>query len=142
MPIVVRVVTAADYAKWVGEKKKAMAALADDPNKVWDIAELKARGEKVYAANCQVCHQAGGTGVPNAFPPLVGSKVVLGPRADQIDVVLNGRKGVFTSNSLMPPMGALSDVEIAAVITYTRTAWGNAAAEALVQPSEVKSLRK
>jgi cytochrome c oxidase subunit 2 len=60
MPIVVKVVTQDEYAKWVGQKKQEMAALADDPNKRWELADLMDRGAKVYAANCQVCHQANG----------------------------------------------------------------------------------
>ncbi|HYS12223.1 MAG TPA: cytochrome c oxidase subunit II, partial [Burkholderiaceae bacterium] len=70
MPIVVKVVTQEEYAKWVGQKKQEMAALADDPNKKWELAELMERGAKVYAANCQVCHQATGQGVKGAFPAL------------------------------------------------------------------------
>jgi cytochrome c oxidase subunit 2 len=62
MPIHVKVLSEADYAKWVEDKKKAMAALADDPAKVWPLGELVARGEKVYNANCAVCHQASGMG--------------------------------------------------------------------------------
>ncbi len=73
MPIVVNVVSDADYTKWVAGKKKEMAALADDPNKTWTIDELKTTGEKVYAANCVACHQANGKGVPGAFPALDGS---------------------------------------------------------------------
>ena len=68
MPIVVEVVSAEKYAAWVGEQKKKVAAAADDPNKDWSLAELCARGEKVYAANCVACHQATGAGVPPAFP--------------------------------------------------------------------------
>ena len=68
MPIVVEVKSKDDYAKWVGEQKAKMAAAADDPNKTWTVAELKAQGEKVYAANCAACHQANGKGVPGAFP--------------------------------------------------------------------------
>jgi cytochrome c oxidase subunit 2 len=67
MPIVVKVVTAAEYSAWVQGKQKEMAALADDPNKTWTIDELKTKGEKVYTANCAVCHQASGKGVPGAF---------------------------------------------------------------------------
>ncbi|MDP5008110.1 MAG: cytochrome c oxidase subunit II, partial [Glaciimonas sp.] len=63
MPIVVKVVSDADYTKWVDGKKKEMAAQADDPTKVWTVDELKTRGEKVYAANCVACHQANGKGI-------------------------------------------------------------------------------
>ncbi|MFN7778881.1 MAG: cytochrome c oxidase subunit II [Betaproteobacteria bacterium] len=141
MPIVVQVVSAEDYSLWVAAQKAKMAAAADDPAKVWELAELKQRGERVYAANCAACHQASGAGVPNAFPGLVQSKVVLGPAAEQIQLVLLGRKGVFMPNSVMPGMNTLSDVDIAAAITYTRHAWGNNAAEGLVQPAQVKAAR-
>ena len=136
MPIVVRAVPPEEYSKWVGERKQAMAKLADDPSKVWKPEELAARGEKVYAANCVACHQATGRGAPPAFPPLAGSKVVNGPEQAQIDVVLNGRPG-----TAMAAFGKqLSDTDIAAVITYTRQAWGNEASD--VQPAEVKARRK
>jgi cytochrome c oxidase subunit 2 len=136
MPIVVNVVSAEDYTKWVGGKKKEMAAKADDPNKVWTIDELKQRGEKVYAANCVACHQVTGKGVPGAFPALDGSGVVNGPRAAQINILLNGK-------NVMPAWKAvLSDTEIAAVITYTRNSWSNKAAENIVQPAEVLAARK
>ncbi len=83
MPIVVRVVSDADYTAWVDAKKKEMAAKADDPSKVWTVDELKQRGESVYAANCVACHQANGKGVPGAFAALDGSAMVNGPKADQ-----------------------------------------------------------
>jgi cytochrome c oxidase subunit 2 len=135
MPIVVNVVSDADYTTWVEGKKKEMAANADDPTKTWTIDELKQRGEKVYAANCVACHQANGKGVPGAFPALDGSPVVNGPRAEQINVILNGRKA-------MPSFKQLSDTEIAAVTTYTRNTWSNKAQENIVQPAEVTAARK
>ena len=137
MPIVVRVVSAADYTKWVDGEKKKLAALADDPAKIHTLDELKARGEKVYAANCVACHQATGKGMPPAFPSLDGSKIVGGPKADQIALVLGGKAG-----TAMAAFGKqLNDTEIAAVISYTRNSWGNKTGEA-IQPAEVKSLRK
>src|SRR5471030_731319 len=78
MPIVVKVVTDAEYKVWVDGKKKEMAALADDPNKVWTIDELKTKGEKVYNTNCVACHQATGKGIPGSFASLDGSPVVNG----------------------------------------------------------------
>jgi cytochrome c oxidase subunit 2 len=140
MPIVVKVVSAEDYTAWVDGEKKRMAALADDPNKVWTIDELKTKGEKVYAANCVACHQANGQGVPSAFAPLVGSPVVLGHKAEQIAVLLNGKhSGKYPS--AMPAWKQLSDSEIASVITYTRNNWTNKADENIVQPSEVLAAR-
>ncbi|SFB32306.1 cytochrome c oxidase subunit 2 [Collimonas sp. OK607] len=140
MPIVVEVLSEADYKTWVDGKKKEMAAQADDPTKTWTIDELKQRGEKVYTANCAVCHQATGKGVPGAFPPLDGDPVVNGPRAAQINVVLNGK----TDGSMQMPAwkAVLSDTEIAAVITYTRNNWSNKAQENIVQPAEVLAARK
>src|SRR5947209_6424175 len=136
MPIVVRVVSQEDYSKWVGERKKALLAQADDPNRKWSLEELKARGEKVYAANCVACHQASGKGLPPAFPPLDGSKIATGAKPEHIDMVLNGKP-----NTAMAAFGKqLSDTEIAAVITYERNSWGNKAGE--VQPAEVKARRK
>jgi cytochrome c oxidase subunit 2 len=137
MPIVVDVRTEADYLKWVDEQKKAMLAKADDPTKEWQLADLRARGEKVFAANCAACHQANGKGVPGTFPALDGSKVVLGTPEGQVDVVLHGRPG-----TAMAPFKQLSDVELAAVITYTRNAWGNKAEQNVVQPSVVTAARK
>ena len=141
MPIVVKVVSDADYATWVAGKKKDMAALADDPSKVWTIDELKTKGEKIYSTNCIVCHQATGKGIPGAFAALDGSPVVNGPKADQIHVLLNGKKsGKFPSE--MPAWKQLSDSDVAAVITYTRNNWSNKAAENIVQPAEVLAARK
>ncbi len=141
MPIVVRVVSQEDYTKWVGEKKALLAKVADDDTKTFTLAELKSRGEKVYATNCVACHQASGKGLPPTFPALDGSKLVTGARAAQIDVVLNG----VTKNGAPTAMAAfgkqLSNVEIAAVITFTRNNWGNSTGEA-VQPAEIKARRK
>jgi cytochrome c oxidase subunit 2 len=132
MPIVVQVVSADDYSKWVSGKKQQMAALADDPNKTWTQGELVARGEKIYQANCQACHQPNGQGVQGAFPALAGSKVVAS-KPDQIAILLNGKNA-------MPSWKALSDVELAAVATYTKNSWGNSAGD--VQPAEFKAARK
>jgi len=134
MPIHVKVVSAEDYSKWVAEQKKAMAAKADDPNKVWALEELVQRGEKVYAANCAVCHQANGKGA-GPFKPLDGSAVVLdADKAKQIEIVLNGK-------GAMPAWKQLSDTELAAVITYTKNNWSNKTGQ-LVQPADIKVARK
>ena len=143
MPIVVKVVSAADYTTWVAGKQKAAAALADDPAKVWDVAELKTKGEAVYKNKCVSCHQATGLGVAGAFPALDADKIVLGPKAEQINILLNGvvKGGTPTA---MVAFKDLSDTELAAVITYTRNAWSNAGkgTDPLVQPADVKLARK
>jgi cytochrome c oxidase subunit 2 len=137
MPIVVKVVTQDEYTKWVGDKMKLIAAAADDPNKQYSLDELKKRGEQVYGKICSACHQPTGKGAPPAFPPLDGSKVVTGPKEEQIKTVLNGRP-----KTAMAAFGSqLNDVELAAVITFTRNNWSNKTGEA-IQPAEVKALRK
>ncbi|MEP7282347.1 MAG: cytochrome c oxidase subunit II [Rubrivivax sp.] len=135
MPIHVKVVSQPEYTAWVDGRKKAMAALADDPGKVWTLPDLVARGEKVYQANCQACHQATGKGA-GPIKPLDGSQIVLNDPAQQIHILLNG-----AANGAMPSWKTLSDTEIAAVITYTKNAWSNQTGK-LVQPADVVAARK
>jgi cytochrome c oxidase subunit 2 len=135
MPIHVKVLSQADYAAWVDGKKKAMAALADDPAKQWKLEELLARGEKVFAGNCVVCHGAQGQG--GVGKKLDGSPTVLdADKAKQIAVLLNGQ-----NNGAMPAWKQLSDTELAAVITYTKNSWTNKTGQ-IVQPAEVVAARK
>jgi cytochrome c oxidase subunit 2 len=137
MPIVVEVVSEEKYAAWVADQQKKMAAAAEDPSKVWTLAEQVARGEKVYATNCAGCHQANGQGLPPAFPALDGSKVVKGPKEDHINIVLQGRKGT----AMAAYAAQLNDTDIAAVVAYERNAWNNKSGD-VIQPAEVKALRK
>jgi cytochrome c oxidase subunit 2 len=133
MPVVVEVLSADDYTKWVDGQKKKMAASADDPNKTYTMDELKARGEKVYTANCAVCHQPTGKGA-GQFPALDGSKIANGPIAEHVGIVLKGK-------GAMPNWGAtLNDVEIASVITYERNTWGNHTGD-ILQPKQVADAR-
>ena len=135
MPIHVKVLSAEDYSKWVAERQKEMQAKADDPTKTWTQEDLLARGEKVYNANCAACHQPNGKG-GGAIKPLDGSPVVLdSDQGKQIHVLLNGQ------NNIMPAWKQLSDVEIAAVITYTKNHWSNKTGQT-VQPAEVLAARK
>jgi len=136
MPIHVKVVSAEAYTAWVDGKKKEIAAKADDPNKVWEQAALIARGEKVYANNCAVCHKPDGKGA-GPIKALDGSPTVLAEdKMKQVLVVLNGQ-----NNGAMPSWKQLSDTEIAAVVTYTKNSWSNKTGQT-VQPSEVLAARK
>ncbi|MDC6167178.1 cytochrome c oxidase subunit II [Paucibacter sp. XJ19-41] len=136
MPIHVKVVSAEDYSKWVDGEKKKLAAKADDPSKVWELAALVARGEKVYNANCAACHKADGTGA-GPIKRLDASPLVLDTdHGKQIAVLLNG-----AANGAMPAWKQLSDTEIAAVITYTKNSWTNKTGQ-IVQPSEIVAARK
>ena len=92
-------------------------------------------GESVYQTNCVACHQANGQGIPSAFPPLAEGHVpnilaVEGGRQYLIDVLLYGLTGQITVqgstyNGAMPAWQQLSNEQIAAVLNYTATAWGN-----------------
>jgi cytochrome c oxidase subunit II len=136
MPIHVKVLSQQAYSAWVGDRKKEMAAKADDPNKVWELAALQARGEQIYSANCQVCHQPNGKG-GNGVKPLDAAAVVLdADKTKQIHVLLNGQ-----NNGAMPSWKQLSDTELAAVITFTKNHWSNATGQ-VVQPTEVAAARK
>jgi len=136
MPIHVKVLSQADYSAWVDGKRKEAAAKADDPNKVWTLAELQARGAQVYAANCAVCHLPTGRG-GGPIKPLDASPVVTDPdKLKQVHVVLNGQ-----NNGAMPAWKQLSDTEIAAVVTYTKNHWSNATGQ-IVQPADVAAARK
>jgi mono/diheme cytochrome c family protein len=92
-------------------------------------------GQQIFQ-RCAICHQATGLGLPGSFPPLAGSEWATAANpAVAIRVVLHGLQGPVTVkgqkfNSAMPPYGTnqpLSDAEVAAVLTYVRSAWGNTA---------------
>jgi cytochrome c oxidase subunit 2 len=136
MPIVVEVVSEADYKAWVAKKKGAAASAEADNSKTFDGAELIARGEKVYAANCAACHQANGMGLPGTFPAINGSAVAKGPIDAHIATVLNGRPGT----AMAAFGGQLSDADIAAVVTYQRNAWDNKTGDA-AQPAQIAAAR-
>ncbi len=136
MPIHVKVLSEADYTSWVQGKLKELAAKAEDPSKVWELADLVSRGAQVYAANCAACHQPNGKGA-GPIKAVDASPIVLdADKSKQIAVVLNGSGG-----GMMPAWKQLSDTELAAVITYTKNNWSNKTGQ-VVQPSEVAAARK
>ena len=136
MPIHVKVVSAQDYTAWVAAKVKEASAKADDPSKVWTLADMKARGEKVYASNCAACHQVNGKGA-GPIKALDGSAIVLdADHSKQIAILLNGANG-----GAMPAWKSLSDTDLAAVISYTKNNWSNQTGQ-LVQPAELQAARK
>jgi cytochrome c oxidase subunit 2 len=136
MPIHVKVLSQADYTAWVATKQKEMAAAAEDPNKVWELADLVAKGEKVYAANCVACHQASGKGA-GPIKPVDGSPIVLdADKTKQLAILLNG-----ANNGAMPAWKQLSDTELAAVATYTKNSWSNKTGT-VIQPAEVRAARQ
>lgn len=159
MPIVVEAVTPQQYTAWLQEQKTKLAAANAASSKTYALDELKTHGEQVFNTNCAVCHQATGLGVPGAFPPLVdgaafaaademtaalaekgfwkAGKIVLGSKEQHLSIVMHGIKG-----TAMQPFGKqLSDLDIAAVISYERNSWGNHTGD-VIQPAEVAALRK
>ncbi|WP_373187926.1 cytochrome c oxidase subunit II [Halopseudomonas sp.] len=136
MPIVVDARSQEDYDSWLGAKKEAAAAERDLRDKEWTLAELMDRGEKVYNTNCAACHQPDGTGLPPAFPALKGSNIALNDIPGHIDVVVNGKPGT----SMASFDGQLSEVDIAAVITYERNAWGNDTGD-VVSPMDILNFK-
>lgn len=136
MPVVVVAKTQADYDAWLAEKKAGAAAEASLSGQEWSMDDLMERGEKTYATFCAACHGADGNGVPPAFPPLKGSPIAVGDVNAHIDIVVNGKAGTY-----MAAFGPqLSDVDLAAVITYERNAWGNGAGD-MVQPSDIAKMK-
>lgn len=100
-------------------------------------------GNALYAANCQACHQQNGEGLPGAFPPLKGSKIVLNDNPeDMVNIIMNGYSGrVSEGYPPMPPIGTnnnLSPEEISAIMNHEKTSWGNNAKT--VTPAEIKKL--
>ena len=137
MPIVVKAVSDAEYVTWVKAQKQAKLDARDSAKTPWSKQDLMAKGETVYTASCAGCHQINGEGVPSAFPPIKGSAVVTGDVAQHLKVVLEGRSGT----AMKPFSDQLSDVEMAAVITYQRNAFGNDIGD-LLQPADVTAARE
>ncbi len=136
MPVVVVALEEAQYLDWVAEQKAAKQAELMASGKDWSMADLMAKGEKVYNTNCAACHQANGEGLPGVFPAIKGSALATGPTSDHLAIVMQGKAG--TAMAAFGPQ--LSDVDLAAVITYQRNALGNSTGD-LVQPSDIKAAR-
>ena len=137
MPIVVEAKSKEDFAKWLAARKDEALQLKELTSKEWTREELIARGEKTYQTTCAACHQAEGQGLPPMFPALKGSKIATGPQVEHLRIVFNGKPG-----TAMAAFGKqLSEVDIAAVITYERNAWGNAMQD-MVTPKDVLALKQ
>lgn len=152
MPIVIDARTEADYDKWVQEQKSGSTQTPqqkpqlpqNEVNKTWTLSELMQEGEQVYNSRCAACHKPNGMGMPPAFPSLKGSAIATGPVQNHINIVLKGKPGT----AMVPFASQLNDVDIAAVITYERNAWGNADnknnpnAGGVVQPATIANNRQ
>jgi len=136
MPIVVEAVTQGEYEQWIAEKKAEAAAIAESADKEWSMQDLLAQGETVYKSNCAACHGPTGAGIPGVFPALSNSPVATGDPAGHINIVMNGKAGT----AMAAYKSQLSDVDLAAVITFERNSFGNSVGD-MVQPSAIKNSR-
>lgn len=159
MPIVVQALPPEKYDNWLKTQKINLAEATNASAKTYTLAELTTQGEKVYLSHCAVCHQANGLGIAGTFPPLVdgapfaagpeitdplekrgfwkNGRIVLGAKDQHLDILMHGISG-----TAMQAIGQqLSDVEVAAVISYERNSWGNHTGE-IILPAEVAALRK
>ncbi len=126
-----------------------MKKTAAGPGGAEQQAELspRDRGKKIFAANCQTCHQANGLGVPGQYPPLAGSEFTTGGSRRPAMIVLKGLQGPVTvkgqkfGSAVMQPWDkTLTDQKIADVLTYERSEWGNNASP--VTAEQIAALRK
>lgn len=159
MPVVVIAKSQAGFNRWVRTQQAAQARQVAESSDTMTKAELITKGHKVFSNNCAACHQATGLGIPGTFPPISAGHpfqaapemtqaiakrgfykhgvIVMGPVANHIRIVLHGILG-----TPMPPFASqLSDIDIAAVITYERNRFGNHTGD-VVQPEEVRNARK
>ncbi len=140
MPVVVKVVEKDEYNEWVLAKKEEAIKLAELTEKEWSLAELSERGEGVYQKNCVACHQMNGEGLPPIFPALAGSDIVMFNKDRNVEILMEGVQGA----AMQSFANQLSEVDMAAVITYTRQAWGNAenGDGVYVVPSDIVEYKK
>jgi len=137
MPIVVEAVEQDRYAAWVESQTVANIAATEEAQREWNFDELMARGEDVYEDQCASCHQPDGMGLTPAFPALAGSDIATGPLEAHIRLVLEGRDGT----AMQAFEQLLTPADIAAALTYTRNAFGNATGD-LVQPADVNDINR
>jgi len=135
MPIVVNVVSSEEYGEWLGAKQVEAAAIKELMAQTFTLDQLMERGEAVYARACLACHGANGEGgVGNA---IAGSVVATGDLGPHLEIGINGVPGT----AMQAFGGQLNDVDMAAVITYQRNAFGNNMGD-LVQPIDVYNHKK
>nr|WP_229801931.1 cytochrome c oxidase subunit II [Halioglobus japonicus] len=135
MPIVVNVVSKEEYAEWLGGKQTEAAQIKELMAKTFTLDELMEQGKAVYDRNCLACHGAAGEG--GVGTAIAGSPIATGELGGHLDVGINGVPG--TAMQAFGPQ--LNDVDMAAVITYQRNAFGNNMGD-MVQPIDVFNHKK
>ena len=135
MPVVVEVLEEEAFDAWYAEQLVVEAQRQEAIKQTLTEDQLMAEGEQVYLQFCASCHQANGQGIPPAFPSLVGTPVVTGPKEEHLRLVIDGVAG-----SAMQAFGGQLDArQMAAVVHYERHAWGNDAGD-VTQPVDVVNL--
>ena len=135
MPIVVNVVSQGEYDTWLGEKQAEAAEIKKLMAQSFSMDELMERGKAVYDRNCLACH--GGAGEGGVGTAIAGSPIATGELGGHLDVGVNGVPGT----AMQAFGGQLNDVDMAAVITYQRNAFGNNMGD-MVQPIDVFNYKK
>jgi len=137
MPIVVRVLPQDEFDSWIATRKEEAVKERELMAQTFSMEQSMERGKGVYEKACASCHQPNGEGIPGAFPALKGSALAMGPMEGHLDIVVHGKAG-----TAMAAFGAqLSEVDMAAVITYERNAWGNNVGD-ILQPIDVANFKK
>ena len=136
MPIVVKVVSKDDYVAWMADKQGEAAQIKELMASVFTMDELMERGKGVYNSYCLACHGANGEG--GVGPAIAKSSVATGALGSHLDMVVYGSK----NNAAMQAFGKqLNDVDLSAVITYQRNAFGNNMGD-MVQPIDIFNFKK
>ena len=135
MPVEVHAVSREEYDAWLSAKRADKVAQAAAASKALSLDELMTKGEAVYNAQCMACHGMNGEG--GVGKAIAGSAVALGDIGRHLDIGLKGVAGT----AMQAFGGQMSDVDMAAVITYQRNAFGNNTGD-IVQPSDVVNHKK
>ena len=135
MPIVVNVVSREEYSDWLAAKQKDAAEIKELMAQTFSLEEQMERGKAIYDRSCLACHGANGEG--GVGLPIAGSAIATGDVGMHLDVGINGVPGT----AMQAFGGQLNDVDMAAVITYQRNAFGNNMGD-LVQPIDVFNHKK
>lgn len=135
MPIVVNVVEEDEYNQWLAGKRAQAAEIKELMSKHFSLDEQMQAGEAVYMKSCVACHGAEGEGGIGAA--IAGSAIATGIAADHLNVAING----VPATAMQAFGGQLNDVDMAAVITYQRNAFGNNMGD-VIQPINVYNFKQ
>jgi cytochrome c oxidase subunit 2 len=140
MPIVADVRPEDEFDAWIEEQRLA-ASLAGEAAvaaraKTWSMQELMSIGEDVFVKHCATCHERDGMGQGSKYPALAGSAIATGAIEEHLSRVMDGK----TDTEMQAWAPQLSDLDIAAVITYERNSWGNDTGD-VVQPITIYEAR-